>query len=107
MSKRIRTTADERVVYSSVKFKSIPREKFRIRLIDEETGILKINIEARNSKKQWQSSAGSEGSSTINGIPKGGVFQALRVIIIIPLFDYYTNLLNVTQTFVGHFSSSR
>eukprot|EP01036_Dinobryon_divergens_P032405 gene32405-41986_t len=69
---------EERVVFSSVTFKSIPREKFRVHLKEDEKEILKINIESRNSKTQWQSSAGSEETSTINGIPKGGVFHALR-----------------------------
>lgn len=79
MTKRIRMPDEERVVFSSVTFKSIPREKFRVHLKEDEKEILKINIESRNSKKQWQSSAGSEETSTINGIPKGGVFHALRV----------------------------
>ena len=69
----------QRDMYNLVKFNSIAHEKFRIHLNEEEKGILKVHIKARNSKKQWKSSLQSEGNSKINGIPAEGVFRALRV----------------------------
>ena len=73
------STDTKKEKYNSVTFNSTAHEKFRVHLNEEMKGILKVHLEARNSKKQWKSCILSEESSTINGIPAEGVFRALRV----------------------------
>ena len=68
-----------REIYAMVTFKSVAHEKFRVNLEEKEGGVLSIHLEARNSKKQWETCVNE---TSVKGIPVVAVFKALQVRII-------------------------
>ena len=84
---QVRSTNNTRAIYSKVSFPSVREEQFRVTfgkdteessLTAHADNMLKIHLEGRKTKRQWEASVGSA-ERTINCIAKEAVIQALTV----------------------------
>jgi len=74
-------------VFPAVDLPSEPKQKFRVQC-SSDSGSFKLNLEARNSKQQWETVIVND-EDTINGIPKAIVVHALKVFILLISFNMW------------------